>query len=66
MCLSTVFLNTGQSKKVVMKDVARIEAEGSGFWLISLFGEKTFVEGAVKTIDFTDEHLLELESAPAK
>jgi len=23
-----------------MKDIARIEAEGQGFWLINLFGEK--------------------------
>ena len=31
MCLSTVYLNSGDEKKEIMKEVARIEAEGQGF-----------------------------------
>ena len=62
MCLSMVYLNTADKKELVMKDVARLEGEGRGFWLISLFGEKQFVEGTIKTIDLLDEHFIELEN----
>jgi len=37
-----------------MKDIARIEAEGQGFWLINLFGEKKFVEGNIQSADLLD------------
>ena len=37
-----------------MKDIARIEAEGQGFWLINLFGEKKFVEGSIQSADLLD------------
>ena len=62
MCLSTVFMNKGGEKEIIMKEVARIESEGQGFWLIDLFGEKKFIEGTVKTIDLMNDHFLELEA----
>ena len=43
MCLATVYLNNVEAKNRMMKDVALIEAEGNGFWLIDLFGERRFV-----------------------
>jgi len=58
MCLSTVFMNSGNEQKEIMKDVARIEAEGQGFWLINLFGEKKFIEGHIQTVDLLDGHLV--------
>ena len=60
MCLSTVFMRSHGAKKIIMKDVARIEAEGQGFWLTDLFGEKKFVEGTIKAIDLMNDHFLEL------
>jgi predicted RNA-binding protein len=51
MCLSTIYAVRGDEEKEVMKDVARIEAEGAGFWGIDLFGERTFVEGAIRSVD---------------
>jgi predicted RNA-binding protein len=54
MCLSTVYIDSGNEQKEIMKDVARIEAEGKGFWLINLFGEKTFIEGKIQTVNLTD------------
>ena len=53
MCLSTVYMDSGNEQKEIMKDVARIEAEGKGLWLINLFGEKTFVEGKIQTDNLT-------------
>ena len=58
MCLSTVYMNSGNEQKEIMKDVARIEAEGQGFWFINLFGEKKFVEGRIETIDLMDGHFV--------
>ncbi len=58
MCLSTVYMNSGNEQKEIMKDVARIEAEGQGFWFIDLFGGKKFVEGRIETIDLMDGHFV--------
>ena len=58
MCLSTVYMNSGNEQKEIMKDVARIEAEGQGFWFINLFGEKKFVEGRIETVDLMDVHFV--------
>lgn len=60
MCLSTVYINSGNEEKEIMKDVARIEAEGKGFWLINLFGEREFIEGSIQTVDLMDEHFVML------
>ena len=58
MCLSTVYMNSGNEQKEIMKDIARVEAEGQGFWLINLFGEKKFVEGRIETVDLMDGHFV--------
>jgi predicted RNA-binding protein len=62
MCLSTVYMNFGNEQKEIMKDVARIEAEGQGFWLINLFGERTFIEGTIQVINLIDGHFVMLEN----
>jgi len=54
MCLSTVYMDSGNEQKEIMKDVARIEAEGKGLWLINLFGEKTFIKAKIQTVNLTD------------
>jgi predicted RNA-binding protein len=41
-----------------MKDVANIEADGEGFWLIDLFGERRFVIGKIKSPDLTNGQCL--------
>jgi predicted RNA-binding protein len=58
MCLSTVYLHSGNEQKELMKDIARIEAEGQGFWFINLFGEKQFIEGRIETIDLMEGHFV--------
>jgi len=61
MCLSTVYMDSGDEQKEIMKDVARIEAEGKGLWLINLFGEKTFIEGKIQTVNLTDGSFITLK-----
>jgi len=51
MCLSTIYSVSENGKREVMKDVAKIEAEGAGFWAIDLFGERTFIEGTIRDVD---------------
>ena len=58
MCLSTAYMNTGNEQKQIMKDIARIEAEGQGVWLINLFGEKKYVEGSIQSADLLDGRLV--------
>ena len=60
MCLSTVYMNSGNEQKEIMKDVAHIEAEGQGFWFINLFGERKFIEGTIQTVDLMDKHFVML------
>ena len=57
MCLSTVYMHSGDEQKEIMKDVARIEAENRGYWVINLLGEKKFVEGTIETINLLDGYL---------
>jgi predicted RNA-binding protein len=61
VCLSTLYMASGSEQKEIMKDVARIEAEGAGFWFISLFGERKFIEGAIQTVDLMDSHSVVLK-----
>ena len=58
MCLSTVLLTSQNNRQEVMKDVARVETHDDGFWLINLFGEKTFIKGTLQSIDLVDEHVV--------
>jgi predicted RNA-binding protein len=63
MCLSTVYVNLEESQKEVMKDVAQVKAHERGYWLIDLFGEKTFVEGTLDSIDLVEGNLVILGNA---
>ena len=61
MCLSNVYIDFGDEEKEIMKDVARVEAEGRGFWLINLFGERKFVEGVIEIIELENGHFIKLK-----
>ncbi len=58
MCLSTVYVNSGSEQKEIMKDVARMEPEGKGYWMIDLLGEKKFIEGIIETINLMDGYVI--------
>jgi len=61
MCLSTVYIISGTGKEEIMRDVAEMEADGEGFFLVNLIGEKRFVKGIIKRVDFVGEHTVEME-----
>jgi len=57
MCLSNVFfVDLDGQQQEIMQDVARMEAQNSGFLLTGLLGEQKFVQGELRTIDFVDKH----------
>jgi predicted RNA-binding protein len=57
MCLSNVFyINSNGQQEEVMRAVAQMEAHNNGFMLIGLLGERKFVGGKIKSIDFVDKH----------
>lgn len=58
MCLSTIYTVSGDGQHEVMKDVANIEAEGAGFWASDLFGERTFIKGMIKNVDFLSGRMM--------
>lgn len=66
MCLSTVYIDSDTGREEVMRDVAEMEAEAKGFFLVNLFGERRFVKGRIKSIDFVDEHtvVMDKEATP--
>ena len=61
MCIATVYVDSGEERKEAMRDVIRIEAENNGFRLVSLFGERKYIEGRVKSVDFWQEHSVLME-----
>jgi len=60
MCLSTVYVDSDTGKEEIMRDVAEMEAEGEGFNLFNLMGEKRFVKGRIIRVDFIDKHTVEI------
>ncbi|VBB42671.1 conserved hypothetical protein [uncultured Desulfatiglans sp.] len=58
MCLSTVYMDSGEQQTEIMKDVARIKAEGRGFWLYDMFGDKQYVEGTIETVNLMDGYFV--------
>jgi predicted RNA-binding protein len=65
MCLAAVYLNNVAEENRLMKDVALIEADEDGFWMVDLFGERRFVTGKILSLNLTDGQCLIMpESAP--
>ena len=58
MCLSTVYINSGNDKKKIMKGVAQMEGEGKGYWMIDLLGEKKFIEGNIESMNLMDGYVV--------
>jgi predicted RNA-binding protein len=61
MCLSTIYIDSGTGKEEAMGEVAEMEAEGEGFFLVNLTGEKRFVRGSIKCVDSVDENTVVME-----
>jgi predicted RNA-binding protein len=61
MCLSTVYIQSGDQRIKVMQDVAQMESSQEGYLLIGLLGDEKFVNGRIKSVDFVDDHAVVLE-----
>ena len=56
MCLSTVYIQSGDRRIKVMQDVAQMECNQEGYLLIGLLGDQKSVKGVIRKIDFVDDH----------
>jgi predicted RNA-binding protein len=61
MCIATVYVETGDQREEVMRNVILVQAENSGFRLATLLGEEKLLEGRLKSIDFLKEHSVVFE-----
>ena len=58
MCLSSVYMESENDNKEILKDVAKVEAGEQGFWMINLFGDRKFIPGEIKSINLLDGHFV--------
>jgi len=63
MCIATIYFDDGKQQEEIMRDVAQLEAEKDGFLLVSLLGERKFVTGRLKSIDFVREHSVVIQKS---
>jgi len=61
MCLSTVYIQSGDRRIEVQQDVAQMEYNQEGYLLIGLLGDQKFVKSRIKSVDFVDDHTIVLE-----
>ena len=61
MCLSTVFIKSGDQQEKVMQNVTRMECKNGSYLLTGLLGDQKFVKGKIKKINFVDDHSVILE-----
>ena len=61
MCLSTVYIQSGDRRIKVMQDVAQMQSNQEGYLLIGLLGDQEFVKGRIISVDFVDDHTVVLE-----
>jgi predicted RNA-binding protein len=61
MCIATVYLSAGDSKKEVMRDVVWVEAAKDGFRILNMFGEEKHLHRKLRSIDFWQEHSVVIE-----
>jgi len=61
MCLSTVYIQSGDRRIKVMQDVAQMQSNQEGYLLIGLLGDQEFVKGRIISVDFIDDHTVVLE-----
>lgn len=57
MCLAAAYKGV-ESEQPVLRDVARVRANGREVELETLFGEKKVLKGRVKEIDFMNSRLI--------
>ena len=64
MCLATVYVEKGDQREEVMREVAWITVEGSELQLVTLMRDSKRLEARIKSIDLMNSSVL-CESAPA-
>jgi len=58
MCLATVYVEDGDQKEEVMRDVAWIEPADGGLELITMLGERQSFQAHIKHIDLMNSVII--------
>ncbi|MFQ6127566.1 MAG: CooT family nickel-binding protein [Thermoplasmata archaeon] len=58
MCESTVYVERGGEETELMRDVAKIEVNGSTITCIGIMGELKSVQGSVKRADLVNHKIV--------
>ena len=60
MCIATIYVDRGDRKEEVMRDVISVERQNGGILLTSIVGDEKLLQGGIKNIDFM-EHSVTVE-----
>ena len=52
MCIATIYIDEGDRKEEVMRDVVSVDADNGGVLLTSILGEEKLLEASIRNIDF--------------
>ena len=54
MCEANAYLLEDGDETLVMESVDRVEPDGEGIRLVSIFGEQKFIKGYIKSLSLVD------------
>ncbi|MBC8273620.1 MAG: CooT family nickel-binding protein [Chloroflexi bacterium] len=52
MCIATVYVDAGNGREEVMRDVISVEPENDGILLTSILGEEKLLQASIRNIAF--------------
>ena len=57
MCEANAYLIRNSHETLVMEAVDKVEPEGDGIKLISIFGDQKFIKGQIKSLSLVDHKI---------
>jgi predicted RNA-binding protein len=57
MCEANAYLLTNGSQTLLMEAVDKVEPEGDGIKLISIFGDQKFIQGKIASLSLVDHKI---------
>jgi predicted RNA-binding protein len=52
MCIATIYVDDGNGREEVMRDVISVEPENGGILLTTILGEEKLLRGRIRNVDF--------------
>lgn len=58
MCEANAYLVDGDSERLIMESVDKVEPDEAGLRLVNIFGEQKFVKARIDTLSLVDHKIL--------